>query len=159
MGSSTLTAQQRVRKPVRQRTAIHFKNRGASLGLSATSVSALIEQIEEGFAFEALDRLESHTGLSVSELGAIVGIPERTLARRKAAGKLEPEESERLLRMACIFEKATELFDGDIASAMEWLTTPKIALNGKQPLLYSKTELGAREVENLIGRLEHGVFS
>jgi len=63
------------------------------------------------------------------------------------------------LRISTIFEKSVELFDGDISAAVNWLTTPKKALNNQQPLTYSRTEIGAREVENLIGRLEHGVFS
>lgn len=119
----------------------------------------LIHEIDEGFSFLALERLESHTGVGLSLLAAIVGIPERTLARRKAAGRLTPEESERLLRIAGIFEKSVELFEGDATAAVDWLMTPRRALNDQEPLLYSRTELGAREVENLIGRLEHGVFS
>ena len=96
---------------------------------------------------------------STAELVAILGIPERTLARRRTAGRLAPEESERLLRISSVFEKAVELFDDDVASAVQWLTTPKKALDGEMPLRYARTEPGAREVENLIGRLEYGVFS
>jgi uncharacterized protein (DUF2384 family) len=40
-----------------------------------------------------------------------------------------------------------------------WLRSPNRALGGESPLALSKTEVGAREVENLIGRLEHGVFT
>jgi putative toxin-antitoxin system antitoxin component (TIGR02293 family) len=72
---------------------------------------------------------------------------------------LAPEESERLLRISSVFEKAVELFDDDVASAVQWLTTPKKALDGEMPLRYARTEPGAREVEGLIGRLEYGVFS
>lgn len=52
-----------------------------------------------------------------------------------------------------------ELFEGDVAGAVVWLTSPKKALGHKTPLAYSRTKPGAREVENLIGRLEQGVFS
>src|ERR1700676_1962727 len=97
--------------------------------------------------------------MSGSLLASIIGIPERTLARRKSTGRLTPDESERLLRISGIFEKAVELHEGDIAAAVNWLTTPKKILNHQSPLVYSRTELGAREVENLIGRLEHGIFS
>jgi putative toxin-antitoxin system antitoxin component (TIGR02293 family) len=88
-----------------------------------------------------------------------VGIPERTLARRRSRGKFTPEESERLLRLGTVFEQAVELFEGDNAAALRWLTAPRKALEGKTPLAYARTELGAREVEDLIGRLEHGVVS
>ncbi len=135
------------------------KTLGASLGLSASNTNDLIHQLERGFSFKALQAFASNSGISVSVITAIVGIPERTLARRKAATKLSTDESERLLRLSTVFEKATELFEGDTVAAVKWLTTPKKALGNFSPLTYCRTELGAREVENLIGRLEHGVFS
>lgn len=92
-------------------------------------------------------------------LATMIGIPERTLARRKTAGRLAPGESERLLRIANLFERCVELFDGDVAAAVNWLTTPNQALHQEAPLTAARTEFGAREVEDLIGRLEHGVFS
>lgn len=147
-----------VQKPV-QRTATGFKKRGASLGLAASDTSGLIRQIDAGFSFAALRQLASHSGIDLTVLASIIGIPERTLARRKVADRLAPEESERLLRIAGIFEKAVELFDGNVDSAIQWLTNPKKAINYEKPLFYSRTELGAREVENLLGRIEYGVFS
>ena len=136
-----------------------FRNRGASLGLRAGSVSDLMEQIEQGFSFDTLLRLEANSGVSLILLASIIGVPERTLARRKATGKLERDESERLLRVSSLFEKCVELFEGDVTAAVHWLTTPKGALRRHPPLLYARTELGAREVEDLIGRVDHGVFS
>lgn len=139
--------------------AVHFKRRGASLGLAIGNTSAWIQEIEKGFSFKTLLTFESNSGLTLPLLASLIGIPERTLARRKTAGKLAPEESERLLRISTIFEKCVELFEGDVAAAVNWLTSPQKAFSGHTALLYSRTELGAREVENLIGRLEHGVFS
>jgi putative toxin-antitoxin system antitoxin component (TIGR02293 family) len=136
-----------------------FKSRGASLGLSATSTKALIEQVERGLSFKSLLTLQALSGVETAAITSAIGIPERTMARRKATGRLSPTESERLLRIATVFEKAVELFEGDIPAAVSWLTAPKGALDNQSPLAYSRTEVGAREVENLIGRLEHGVFS
>ncbi|MBI2151046.1 MAG: DUF2384 domain-containing protein [Acidobacteria bacterium] len=141
------------------RRGIRFKARGASLGITAASTGELISQVERGFSFKSLRKLESHSGMPVSLIASIIGIPERTLARRKTAGKLTSEESERLLRISSVFEKAVELFEGDVAAAVKWLTTSQKALGHNPPWAYARTELGAREVENLIGRLEHGVFS
>ena len=133
--------------------------RGASLGLSASNSAELIQQVERGFSFKTLHALESRSGLPGTALAGLVGIPERTLARRRSKGKFTPEESERLLRLGTVFEQAVELFEGDNAAALRWLTAPRKALEGKTPLAYARTELGAREVEDLIGRLEHGVVS
>lgn len=141
------------------RRVIRFKARGASLGITAASTGELISHVQRGFSFKSLRQLESHSGMPISMIASLIGIPERTLARRKTAGRLTSEESERLLRVSTIFEKAVELFEGDVAAAVKWLTTSQRTLGYNPPLAYARTELGAREVENLIGRLEHGVFS
>jgi putative toxin-antitoxin system antitoxin component (TIGR02293 family) len=145
--------------PTGSRRAVRFRGRGASLGLGTSNTAQLIEHIERGFSFATLRTLEANSGLALSLLASIIGIPERTLARRKIAGRLAPDESERLLRISNLFEKCVELFEGDVAAAANWLTTPKQALNREPPLRYARTEFGARRVEDLIGRLEHGVFS
>jgi putative toxin-antitoxin system antitoxin component (TIGR02293 family) len=93
------------------------------------------------------------------EIAQVLEIPDRTLARRKARGKFARDESEKLLRLSTVFEKAVELFEGDVPSAVAWLKSPKAALEHRTPLDYTRSELGAREVEDLIGRLEHGVFA
>src|SRR5437870_2167552 len=111
-----------------------FKGRGASLGLSATTTKALIEQVERGLSFKALLTLQTLSGVETAAITAVIGIPERTMARRKATGRLSPSESERLLRIATVFEKAVELFEGDIRAAVSWLTAPKSALDKQSPL-------------------------
>jgi putative toxin-antitoxin system antitoxin component (TIGR02293 family) len=136
-----------------------FAARGASLGLSPATPAELIRKLERGFPFDSIVQLANHSGIPVSRIAAVVGIPERTLARRKTSGRLTLDESERLLRLANIFEKACDLFEGDVPAAVNWLTAEKKALGEQVPLDYSRTELGAREVENLIGQLEHGVFA
>jgi putative toxin-antitoxin system antitoxin component (TIGR02293 family) len=119
----------------------------------------LVAQIEAGLPFKTLQSLATMSGLSIPLIASTLGIPERTLARRKTAGRLSPDESERLLRISSLFEKAVELFEGDVTAAVRWLTSPKKVFGHRPPLTYARTELGAREVENLMGRLEHGVFS
>ncbi len=138
---------------------IAIGDRGSSLGLKTTSTSKLIEELERGLPFKSLERLTELSGIAVTTIIQAIGIPERTLARRKTAGRLAPDESERLLRISSIFEKSVQLFEGDVTAAVHWMTTPKKAFDGRAPLDYSRTEPGAREVENLIGRMEHGVFS
>jgi putative toxin-antitoxin system antitoxin component (TIGR02293 family) len=118
-----------------------------------------VQDVERGLPFESLEKLAALSGLPVPLLASVLAIPERTLARRRGSGRLTPGESERLLRISTVFQKSVQLFEGDIAGAVNWLTRPQRALNDETPLHYSRTEIGAREVEDLIGRLEHGVFS
>lgn len=131
----------------------------SSLGFQITRITDLIPKIEKGFSFAALTNFVSASGLSIPYTAGIIGIPERTLARRKKENRLSPEESERLLRIAKLFEDSVRLFEGDRDAAVTWLRTPKKALCNQSPLHFARTEIGAREVENLIGRIEHGVFS
>ena len=137
----------------------HARLPGQLLGLMAESSGELIRQVGKGFSFRAMHALESRSGISLAQIASILGIPPRTLARRKASGRLSADESEKLLRLSEVFEKTLELFEGDRAQALAWLSSPKKELESQSPLEYSRTEVGAREVENLIGRLEHGVFS
>jgi putative toxin-antitoxin system antitoxin component (TIGR02293 family) len=139
--------------------SLRVRLRGTTLGLNAANSAELILQVERGFSFKALQTLESRSGVALSQLATAIGIPERTLARRRVSRRLTPEESERLLRIATIFEAAVDLFEGDSAAAVNWLNTPRKALGDRTPLAYARTEPGAREVEDLIGRLEHGIFS
>ena len=113
------------------------------------------EYINKGLPRETYLRLKELTNFSAQELSAVMGVPERTLARRKV---FKPDESERILRIGKVFQHALEVM-GNLDSCRRWVSTPKKALGGKSPFEFCDTEPGAREVENLIGRIEHGVFS
>lgn len=131
---------------------------GHSLGIKTSNVLQVARRLTQGLAYSALERFRKHSGLTAETVAAATQIPRRTLARRKRQGKLTSQESERLYRLAVLFEKAADLFEGDVAAAREWLQSPAKAFAGRTPLQMAETEVGAREVENLIGRLEHGVF-
>ncbi|HWE84292.1 MAG TPA: antitoxin Xre/MbcA/ParS toxin-binding domain-containing protein [Terracidiphilus sp.] len=133
--------------------------RESTIGVAAATPNELIRRIEQGLPMRALESLALGLGMGLPEVAGHVGIPARTLARRKTAGRLSPEESERVVRVARLFEKAVALFDGDGDGARQWMHQPKQALAGQRPIDYARTEIGAREVENLLGRIEHGVFS
>lgn len=134
-------------------------SRKTRISLTDSSPADLIRHVERGLPFQTLTSFVETSGIALPAVSDVIGIPERTLARRKASGRLAPDESERLVRIALLFEKAVDLFEGDQAAASAWLMTPKRALRQQTPLAYARTELGARMVEDLIGRLEHGVFS
>jgi putative toxin-antitoxin system antitoxin component (TIGR02293 family) len=137
---SEQASQPKVSRPIVSRQIVRFKRRGASLGLANGTTPALIQQVEDGFPFDSLRRLESNSGLDLAVLASVIGLPERTLARRRTSGRLAPEESERLLRISSIFEKSVELFEGNVRAAANWLTSPQRAFSGQPPLLYSRTK-------------------
>jgi putative toxin-antitoxin system antitoxin component (TIGR02293 family) len=143
----------------RKKAALRPALPGRALGLKASSSGELIRQVRRGFSFRSLLDLQTRVGIPLAEIASIIDLPPRTLARRKSSGRLSADESEKLLRLSAVFEQAVDLFEGNQANALKWLTAPKKELENETPLDYSRTELGAREVEDLIGRLEHGVFS
>lgn len=129
------------------------------LGLRVRRREAMVARVRKGFSYTELARLEKRTGLSREAFLELVSIAPRTLARRRQSGRLTAEESDRLLRAARVFEMAEDLFEGDVEAARQWLGEPSPALGGQTPLQFASTDVGAREVEQLLGRLEHGVFA
>src|SRR5258707_1079067 len=87
-------------------------DKGRTLGLKAENSGELIRQVGRGFSFHLLPAFESRSGISLAEIASIMGIPPRTLARRKSSGRLTSDESEKLLRLSSVFEQAVELFEG-----------------------------------------------
>ncbi len=119
----------------------------------------LVESIEQGLSFSTFERLVKEYRFAIQDLATAIGISQRTLTRRKVEKKLSKFESDRLVSIARLLEQAAELFDNDKAKTVSWLNAPNRGLGGRTPLQMAQTETGCREVENLIGRLENGVFS
>jgi putative toxin-antitoxin system antitoxin component (TIGR02293 family) len=80
------------------------------------------------------------------------------MARRKEERRLSASESDRLYRLARIAARAEEVL-GASEEARRWLVAPNRALGSVAPLSLLDTDEGARQVEAILGRLEHGVFS
>lgn len=131
----------------------------ARIGVRVSDTQDLIHRVEQGFSYQAFERMRTLLGLSAAELTALLLVPKRTLTRRRQTGKFAPDESERLLRLSRVLDAAFELFEGKHPAAVEWLRSPNRALAGEVPIEMARTEIGALEVENLIGRLEYGVPS
>lgn len=127
------------------------------LGL-APDPAALIAAVKAGLDTKVFVDLARRLGISEAGLADVAGIAPTTLSRRKRAGTLSPEEGDHVLRLAALLERATRLFE-DEADAADWLRSPNVALGGIAPLAFADTELGAREVDDLLGRIEHGVYS
>lgn len=117
-----------------------------------------ISVIRRGISSRAVDSLIKSIRVTRSELATALGIPERTMARRKKEGVLNSEESAKLVRLARIVERATEVFE-DFEAALNWLKSPNASLSGATPLSLLDTDIGAESVLDTLGRIEHGVFS
>ena len=128
-----------------------------SLDLNTDTTDQMIAQLRAGLSTDSFDRLRQGLNLTDHALAKIVQIPKRTLDRRRAAGRFSTDESERVLRLAQVFDMAIEVLGGK-EKAESWLKKPARGLGGKIPLEYTDTQLGVHEVISLLGRIDHGIF-
>jgi putative toxin-antitoxin system antitoxin component (TIGR02293 family) len=122
------------------------------------SIHEQIGRIHAGLSFRAVQNLQKALDVPMEKLASVLGMSRATLHRRKLQGKIDKDESEKLVRYQRLLKKAEDVFGGG-DSAREWLTNPQTGLGNAVPLDFAKTEIGAREVENLLGRIEYGVYS
>lgn len=122
------------------------------------SPDKLISALRKGLPFGELETLQASLEVPMEKLAAMLGISKATLHRRKASGRLDLAESDRVVRYARLLGLAVEVM-GSPEQARQWLASPQVGLGGAVPLAYAETEFGAREVEDLLGRIEYGVYS
>lgn len=117
----------------------------------------LISVVRAGIPAISIRSLADKTQTPIGVVGEIVRIEKSTLMRRlREKRRLKPDESDRVLRFARTFALAQGAL-GHRAHA--WLNMENRALGGAKPIELLDTDSGAREVENVLGRIEHGVFS
>ena len=127
----------------------------AVLGEEVTSGPAFVHSIEAGLPTRALTQLKRYSRLSDADLTAV--IPRRTFSSFRKTQRLTPEQSDRIARTAGIAAVAQRVF-GDADAAREWLLAPNPALDQETPLRMLRTGSGARLVEAVLVRIEHGVY-
>jgi putative toxin-antitoxin system antitoxin component (TIGR02293 family) len=127
--------------------------------VNAERLKALRLQLPSCLAGDAsLLSLARGVGLDLGDVGAIVGIPARTLAPRKHQRGLSPVESDRLYRLAYVGHVASATLGG-ITAARLWLGRPNRSLGGATPLSLLDTHAGCSQVEDVLLRLSHGVYA
>ena len=114
--------------------------------------------VRRGLPFTAVEELSQQLELSTQDLGDVLGIPRRTVARRRAASLLSAAESDRLYRVAHIVALAQQVL-GDMAKARAWLRAANRALAGETPLALLDTDVGTRQVDDLLQRINYGIMS
>jgi putative toxin-antitoxin system antitoxin component (TIGR02293 family) len=129
------------------------------LGKAIKHPDDLAHLVRKGLPARSVRALAEKLHLGNSDLSRKLGIPQRTLTRRLSQSSLlTPAESDRTVRMARVYANAVEMI-GDEEKAIEWLRTPNRALGGERPLDQLDTDMGARMVEDILGRIAYGVYS
>ena len=122
------------------------------------NVDQLRDTVKAGLPYASFEALIDKLGLAREEAAAALHLPQRTIARRKKEKKLQADESDRLLRLARVSAQAVATL-GNEEKAVRWLRRPNRALGNQVPLNLVDSDLGTRQVEEVLGRIEHGNIS
>jgi putative toxin-antitoxin system antitoxin component (TIGR02293 family) len=123
------------------------------------SLTDVAGAIEKGLPARAIERVKEALALSDAEIAATLGLSAKTISRVRARPRrLTVVVGDRLYRLAHLFAVAESVL-GDAVAARRWLRSPQVGLGNRVPLALITTEAGAREVEDLLGRIEYGVLS
>jgi putative toxin-antitoxin system antitoxin component (TIGR02293 family) len=146
-------------EPAMARAAANRKRRkSAPSGLSEEERPFVHDEIVRGIPARRVKVLIDRGALGAGQVFRV--IPQRTFNRRLASGEpLKPEEADAVGRILRITTLANRTFSGDAKFARDFLSLPNPSLDNRIPFELVETEAGARDVEALLLRIAHGVYS
>ena len=126
------------------------------------SASDIHDQIIRGIPAAALIHMVASVHrLRPEQVGSAVGVSVRTLQRRRRDATERPlsvEQGDRAWQFAELLVKASRVL-GSQEEAERWFDTPAMALDQKRPLELLTSSVGARMVDQLLTRIDHGVYT
>lgn len=117
----------------------------------------LIDKSRQGMLRSEADQVAQLAALTDIELARILNMSVRNLHRLKADDKLARDASERLLLLTNLLQHGLDVFDEDAQTLAEWLRSPIRELNTQSPLSLLDTTTGFGLVDDVLGRIEHGI--
>ncbi len=120
---------------------------------------AIIEQARQGVATRQVDQLTQLPQISFKEMATLLQIAERTLHRFRNEGHLDQQASERLLLLENLTAHGLLVFDGRTDALADWLRYPLKELTNQPPLTLLTTISGFGLVDDVLTRIEYGVYS
>lgn len=130
----------------------------AQIPVSSAPFSFDWREIERGLPLETLEGFSAYSGIAVKDLMDVV-IPARTLKHRRQRNEpLNIDESDRLRRVAEMFELAVKVY-GDREEGRDWLMSAMRRFDGKTPLALLRTEAGGQSVQEFLVQIDEGIFA
>ena len=118
----------------------------------------LIQVVSRGLPSALAGELAKKMEISREDMAGLLRLNPRTFQRRADEGTLSFPESERLWELSRLFSRAVDVLES-VPGAVQWFKNPIQALGCATPLVYARTAVGLRELECVLGRIEHGVYS
>ncbi len=117
-----------------------------------------VERIRDGLPYDVVEQLRESLALSLGGFADAVGVSKRTLNRRRRYGVLKPDESDRVYRLARVYAHAFDVLE-EHDDVVEWFKSENRALGGRIPLEMFDTDAGAEIVDDVLTRIEYGVYT
>lgn len=118
----------------------------------------LIPLIRKGILMKNLQKLAKLMSLSLKDLALILPVSERTLRRYGASQRLSPEITERVIKLAQLYDKGIQVFEKK-EKFLKWLNSEITSLNTKKPVEFLDTSKGIDLIMEELERIEYGVYS
>ncbi len=114
-------------------------------------------EIERGLPLSTLEEFSAYSGIAVKDLLGVVIHPRTLKHRRQRQEPLNPEESDRLARVARMYELAVRVY-GDREDGRKWLCGQKSRFDEKTALEMLRTEAGEKAVKDFLIQIDEGMF-
>lgn len=118
-----------------------------------------INLARKGLTYEDFAMLYEMAPYTLHDWGGILGLSDRSLQRyQKSGGRFSMAVSEKLLMIAHLFNRGTEVF-GSRERFFNWMNKPSAALNHNRPYDFLDSMFGLQMLLDELGRIEHGIVA
>lgn len=145
-------------------TTAHYKELMNVLGkknvhFAFESPFDFIHLAKQGIDAAVIKNFRSYFDLSRDSVAFMLNVSEPTLYRWTKSNKsLDRNFSVKLFEIADLFLYGIEVF-GDKENFFKWLKLPNTALGSMEPYELIEVPGGVAKVKDVLGRIEHGVYS
>ena len=117
----------------------------------------VIDKARQGVLRSETDVVAALAKLTDKEMAQMLNMSARDLHRLKPEDRLSRDALERLLLLTNLLRHGLDVFDNDTETLADWLRSPIRELNSQSPLHLLDTTTGFGLVDDVLGRIEHGI--
>ena len=128
------------------------------IGHSLKTEMDLYETSRIGLPKMAFLHLVANLNVSMRSMTRLLNVAERTIQRKGDHDLLDISTSEQILQIAEVFSRGNDVFESS-ENFQKWMNSENLSLGGKRPIDLLPSRYGAQMILDVIGRIEHGVYS